>query len=514
MDYAISHAPIGVSYVVHASKFESLAKAPDLLRLAKDKEKEEFLSKLTPDDRVFIEMGGATDQIALIALASGCDVITIPSFMLGDKDAVAKVIEKRGWTMKDEKPRGAETGDKLTSRRNRALALATCAEAKDPRLIPVREDEWKNLRVKLLYRSYRQDQKAFLIAFQQLLARLRLGYMLEAAEKTIGSEQATTEKRRSKALNAKQVLDMLLKGFSDEERGQFLQKVGIEDVTLTSQIPRERVADLFEKVTERLMAEDVTVSTIAVSMRETKSRLEKTLATMPVYRKVFEPIPGVGPLIAARLIANIGDIRRFRSDAALKAFAGYHNFEDGTRARRRAGVVSNWSPELKQAVYLWCDQTLKRKDSPWRARLDRRRAYELYKLLTNRQLKAKEEGLNVEILPAAYVARPITSSNDMTVADLEFLSTHVDQLRKTAGIKTEDDAPESDEEPVAKDPRLGKLVKGLKMSALQKGMRWLGQQFLKHVFNEWRAAIDAKGPAQPAKQERKLPPAETAPATA
>lgn len=224
-------------------------------------------------------------------------------------------------------------------------------------------------------------------------------------------------------------------------------------------------------------------------MKSTKSKLEKTLASMKVYTQVFEPIPGVGPLIAARIIANIGDIRRFPSEASLKAFAGYHQFEDGSRARRVAGKVSNWSPELKQAVYLWCDQTLKRKDSPWRAKLDKRRAYELYKLLTARQLTAKELNLNVEIVPAAYATRTISSVNDMTIADLEQLSTHIDGLRKTAGIKSEDDTPDSEEEPSAKDPRLAKLVKGLKMSALQKGMRWLGQQFLKHIFNEWRPAI-------------------------
>jgi hypothetical protein len=490
MDYAISHAPIGVTYVFRASKFENLSAAPETLRLAKDKEKEAFLSEFTPDDRIFIEMGGATDQIALVALASGCEVFSIPSFQLGNKDATASIITGRSWSMKDEKPRGGETGDKLTARRNRALALVVCADTNDPRLIPFREDEWRILRVKMLYRSFRQDQKAFLIAFQQLLARLRLGYLLEAAEKTLGGENAPTEKRRVKAFNAKMALDTLLKTFSEAERVEFLTKVGIEDKDLTTKVPRERIDDLFEKVTERLMADDVTVSTVALSMKDSKSKIEKTLTSMDVYKKVFEPIPGVGPLIAARIIANIGDIRRFRSQASLTAFAGYHHFEDGTRARRVAGKVSNWSPELKQAVYLWCDQTLKRKDSPWRAKLDKRRAYELYKLLKDRQLKAMGLDMDVEILPEAYAKRTITSVVDMTVADLEFLATHLDGLRKTAGIKGQDDeAPDSEEEPTAKNPALAKLVKGLKMVALQKGMRWLGQQFLKHIFDEWRVAI-------------------------
>lgn len=277
-EYAISHAPIGVTYVARASTFTDLTTLPEILRLAKDAEKETFLSEFSHEDRVYIEMGGASDQIMLLALASGCEVISIPSFMLGDKTETANLLTTRNWNLKDEKSRGSETGDKLTARRNRALALVASAATNDPRLVPCREDEWRILSVKMLYRSFRQNQKAFLVAFQQLLARLRLDYVLEAAEKTITvsdyileaaekttAKDARPEKRHGKAFDAKQTLGALLTIFSEEERAEFLKKIGIDDVTLATHIPHERVNDLFEKITERLMVQDVTVSTIAAS---------------------------------------------------------------------------------------------------------------------------------------------------------------------------------------------------------------------------------------------------------
>lgn len=56
-------------------------------------------------------------------------------------------------------------------------------------------------------------------------------------------------------------------------------------------------------------------------------------------------------------------------------------------------------------------------------------------------------------------------------------------------------------EPVtAKDPKLAKLVRGLKQQALDRALRWLGQQFLKHIFAEWRKAVGlSAAPETPAK---------------
>ena len=69
--------------------------------------------------------------------------------------------------------------------------------------------------------------------------------------------------------------------------------------------------------------------------------------------KLFAPVPGVGPSIAGALIASIGDVRKFQTEAKLWAFCGLHTLKtDGTKflpgekpvggimARRRSGQLS------------------------------------------------------------------------------------------------------------------------------------------------------------------------------
>lgn len=58
-----------------------------------------------------------------------------------------------------------------------------------------------------------------------------------------------------------------------------------------------------------------------------------------------------------------------RSAAKLKAFCGAHVLPDGTFPRRRHGVVANWHPEARQALYLITDQFNRRPDSPWGQKL-------------------------------------------------------------------------------------------------------------------------------------------------
>ena len=98
--------------------------------------------------------------------------------------------------------------------------------------------------------------------------------------------------------------------------------------------------------------------------------------------KLFAPVPGVGPSIAGALIASIGDVRKFQTEAKLWAFCGLHTLKtDGTKflpgekpvggimARRRSGQLSNWQPKARQALYLLADQFNRRPDSYWGQKL-------------------------------------------------------------------------------------------------------------------------------------------------
>lgn len=97
--------------------------------------------------------------------------------------------------------------------------------------------------------------------------------------------------------------------------------------------------------------------------------LERALDEVAVYGELFEPIKGVGPRIAARLIASIGDIKLFPTDAKLKSFCGARPTSDGKFLRRRAGEVANWSPEARQALWLLGDQFNRRPETVWGQKL-------------------------------------------------------------------------------------------------------------------------------------------------
>lgn len=104
--------------------------------------------------------------------------------------------------------------------------------------------------------------------------------------------------------------------------------------------------------------------------QEMLDEIKKILPTIPIYKEVFEKIPGCGPVVAGICIAEIADIRRFPTEHALVAYAGYHVVE-GKAAVRIKGQIANWNNYLRHAVWLFTSQTVERlpPDSPWKAKL-------------------------------------------------------------------------------------------------------------------------------------------------
>jgi hypothetical protein len=126
--------------------------------------------------------------------------------------------------------------------------------------------------------------------------------------------------------------------------------------------------------------------------------------------------------------------------------------------------------------------------------LDQRRAYELYKILRDRQAQADTAGDPYEVLPEAYRSKTVVNAYSMTPADIAVLAAHVDILRKQAGVTVDvsDDEDGGEHKHTVKDKKLAAYVRGVKKSSLDKAYRWLGQQFIKHIFRAWN---DAEKPA-------------------
>lgn len=148
--------------------------------------------------------------------------------------------------------------------------------------------------------------------------------------------------------------------------------------TTEGEYPEGAVEDKIKEV----LANSAVLSAFKKEERQAVKDLEEALSSMSVWKNVFEPIQGVGPRIAARLVVSVGDIGRFETESKLTAFLGAHVLksdgkkfvrgekpENGILARRRTGQLSNWQPEGRQALYLVADQFVRRPDSVWGKKL-------------------------------------------------------------------------------------------------------------------------------------------------
>jgi len=504
--YGIAHAVIGVTYI--AVEQENPAEQPQVLRLTSPVGKENFLLQILQEgDEVYCENGGASDKVALIAQARGCKVFRIPTFRLGSgkikqdgkiaDTPLAANLHRMNWEIVEEEARGGETGHELTVRRMRAISFLSAARNLRQYFLLVGDPESRALKLKQLRRAYRRGQKFLQAGYQSLLATSNDRFLLVMAKQSMEGG-VSGSKVHSQA--AREAIDALLLGIPENEREQFVARLGLEKFFARKLISRNDMRKMFRAIIDEMMNGEVT-SAFLKSMKQLVKDMQALLDEDKIYQTVFKPLPGCGTLIATSIMANMVDIRRFETAAALKAYSRYHHFEDGSRARRRKGYASNWEDELHQASYQLCVQTIKLPSSPWRAKLDLRRAYELYKLLLNGAELALQQGVEEEILPIEFYDRRITNTYDMKPEDLPKLLAHVDALRLKAGIKPikNEEEDEGDDEAekakaeaevaAAKDPKLARLVRGLKKMALDKAIRWLGQQFLKHIFKEWNKAL-------------------------
>jgi hypothetical protein len=120
-----------------------------------------------------------------------------------------------------------------------------------------------------------------------------------------------------------------------------------------------------EEAFDKLKASDAIYLNLEAEEKLREKRVAKIIEKLPVYSRIFEPIKGVGPMIAARLIVAIGDIRRFETESKLTAFTGCIPDSENRLKRHRRGEVGNYHPEARQALFLLGDQFNRRPDSEW-----------------------------------------------------------------------------------------------------------------------------------------------------
>lgn len=120
---------------------------------------------------------------------------------------------------------------------------------------------------------------------------------------------------------------------------------------------------------EKLKKTDKVFQGLSAEEKARTADLQKAVGQIPIWREYLKGVEGCGEVLAAGVIAPIGDIRMFATPAKLKAFLGAHVLKDGRFPRKRAGEIANWNPRGRQALYLLGDQFVKRADSVWGIKL-------------------------------------------------------------------------------------------------------------------------------------------------
>ncbi|MFA6493336.1 MAG: transposase [Patescibacteria group bacterium] len=93
------------------------------------------------------------------------------------------------------------------------------------------------------------------------------------------------------------------------------------------------------------------------------SAISKELPNVPIWAQYLKNLNGVGPSIAARLIGEIRDIKRFPKLGGFRSECGLR-VVDGKAAKFRRGKEENgkrvtFNPALRQALFLFSDQIVR-----------------------------------------------------------------------------------------------------------------------------------------------------------
>lgn len=100
------------------------------------------------------------------------------------------------------------------------------------------------------------------------------------------------------------------------------------------------------------------------ALNNLRKEMLRLASTLPEYYVVMD-MQGVGDITGPQLIAEIGDVRRFKSKNALVAFAGVDAppHESGSFEAQNRHMSKRGSPHLRKALFLVCSALIQQKNS-------------------------------------------------------------------------------------------------------------------------------------------------------
>lgn len=95
------------------------------------------------------------------------------------------------------------------------------------------------------------------------------------------------------------------------------------------------------------------ISAVNETIAKTLHEMQRLASTLPEYPAVMS-FSGVGPVLGPQLIAEIGDVRRFKRKQQLVAFAGVDAppFQSGTFESKNRSISKRGSPLLRKALFI------------------------------------------------------------------------------------------------------------------------------------------------------------------
>jgi len=135
------------------------------------------------------------------------------------------------------------------------------------------------------------------------------------------------------------------KGYrASTEKAKKIYALALEGIpTLSSTTPSTKM--LVEEAVKVLHMIDTTIASILAQMRELAKSLKEY--------KVVMAMPGVGEILGPRIIAELGDVRRFHSGGAVIAYAGLDAppFQSGKFAATKRSISKRGSASLRKTGY-------------------------------------------------------------------------------------------------------------------------------------------------------------------
>jgi len=173
-------------------------------------------------------------------------------------------------------------------------------------------------------------------------------------------------------------------GYFDKDSFQAIYDFSTPDTVYTlgaavSDISREvlRTVERAVKTTIRRRNNERSQHAVCEAKQSTQEEMNRLASLLPEYEVVMQ-MEGTGPITGPALMAEIGDVRRFKNKKALVAFAGIDAppFQSGNFESKSRHVSKRGSPHLRRTVFLVANiiLTLSHKDNSVFCFMDKKRA--------------------------------------------------------------------------------------------------------------------------------------------